>query len=225
MVRKTGNARRHRNELRLGSPLSLWRSSGNRKSVADGFLSSCYSECSILFRLDRVPVSVQLPKEQKPTSWQDVGQRDLADFGTIDHHVQDMGRHENLQRLVTGRAGVRIDLDLAVDQIDDPVDRDAGLAIDLGLMVTVIAEAGVGDLDHQGDIRLGRGDGSNNPHAALDQHTGPVRARWPSWLGSRIGLATRTYQPSGITSQPIAAQGHRPSRAAAFESSWRPGTR
>ena len=47
---------------------------------------------------------------------------------------------------------VGVDLDLAMDQVDDPVDRDPGRAVDLGRHPAILRQAGVGDLDDQGDV-------------------------------------------------------------------------
>ena len=39
-----------------------------------------------------------------------------------------------------------------MDQVDDPVDWDSGRSIDLGRHLAIVRQAGVGDLDDQGDI-------------------------------------------------------------------------
>ena len=40
---------------------------------------------------------------------------------------------------------------MAVDQVDDPVDGDAGVPINLGHH-SIVREAGLGDLDDEGDV-------------------------------------------------------------------------
>ena len=47
--------------------------------------------------------------------------------------------------------GEGVDLDLAVDEVDDPVGRDAAAAVDPG-QLAVLVEAGIGDPDDQGDV-------------------------------------------------------------------------
>ena len=51
--------------------------------------------------------------------------------------------------------GARINFDLAIDTIDDPVDSDAGPPVD-GDHRTILAQAGVGDFhDHDNILRTG----------------------------------------------------------------------
>ena len=53
---------------------------------------------------------------------------------------------------ITDRARSRIDLDLTVNHVDDPVHREARVSIDLGAQLAVVHQAGVGDLDDQDDV-------------------------------------------------------------------------
>ena len=53
---------------------------------------------------------------------------------------------------VTRRTRAREDLDLAVDQVDDPVDRDPRGPVDLGGILPIVRQARIGDLDHQRDV-------------------------------------------------------------------------
>src|SRR5438477_428407 len=54
------------------------------------------------------------------------------------------------QRARPRRLGV--DLDAAVHEVDDPVDRDAGPGVDAGLVAPVAQERGLGDFDDQPDV-------------------------------------------------------------------------
>ena len=49
-------------------------------------------------------------------------------------------------------AGLRINLHLAIDQIDDPVARDSTAAINSSHERAVFLEARIGDLDDQGNV-------------------------------------------------------------------------
>src|SRR5205807_978728 len=57
---------------------------------------------------------------------------------------------------ISSRARARIHLDLAVDQVDDPVDRDATPGIGRPLLTPVAIEGALRDLDQQCDIRRSR---------------------------------------------------------------------
>jgi hypothetical protein len=55
-------------------------------------------------------------------SREDVGDGDLSNLDTSDDHGEDVARPQDFQRLVTGGTGVGIDLELAVDQVENPAE-------------------------------------------------------------------------------------------------------
>ena len=60
--------------------------------------------------------------------WQDFSDGDLADLETVDHDRYGLALFEDAARRITVRVRTGVDLDLAVDQVDDPVDGDAAFA-------------------------------------------------------------------------------------------------
>jgi len=52
-----------------------------------------------------------------------------------------------LARLVIAASEVGVDLDLAADEIDDPVERNAALSVSRSLLALVAVKTAVGDLD------------------------------------------------------------------------------
>jgi hypothetical protein len=111
----------------------------------------------------------------------------LSDFDPIDDHGKDVTGRQHFERLVTGRAGIGVDLDLAVHQVDDPVERDARAAVDLR-QLAVIIQAGIGDLDDQGDI--GRARVSSAVIAGAPAGDASIRFGF--------AIATRAGDPDGL---------------------------
>src|SRR5947208_15915826 len=62
-------------------------------------------------------------------SGQDVVDGDLAELSAVDHQGDLLAGLEDPARLVTGRTGSGVNLDLAIDQVDDPIHRDAAAGI------------------------------------------------------------------------------------------------
>jgi hypothetical protein len=82
---------------------------------------------------------------------QDVRDRDLADFDTIDHDRKGMAGHENFAGSVTGRAGLGMDQDLPPDHVEDPIEGDPHARINAGHL-EVFIQTEMSDLDQEGDI-------------------------------------------------------------------------
>jgi hypothetical protein len=76
---------------------------------------------------------------------------DLADDRADDDNGNKAARLIIDARSVSVRLWARVDLDLMVDQVDDPVDGYARAAVDAGHL-PVIEQAGVGKLDDHGDV-------------------------------------------------------------------------
>ena len=117
-----------------------------------------------------------LSQSNPQPSRQDIGYRNLSDFDPINDHDPHMTWRQNFQRLVTVSSRIGVHLDLAVDQVDDPLERDARPAVDLRLFA-IFVKAGVGDLDHQRNVarRAGyrreyRSNPPQVPKVAVDEH-------------------------------------------------------
>src|SRR5579883_1495660 len=86
------------------------------------------------------------------SSGEELVHRDLADRLAIDHNRHLLAGPVVGTRGVSGRTRVGVDLDLAVDQVDDPVDRDPRRPRELGAVCPIVHQAGVGDLGNHRDI-------------------------------------------------------------------------
>ena len=62
-------------------------------------------------------------------SWEDVGDRDLAHRGAVDHDRYILSGSVDLAGAIPLGRRARIDFDLAVDQVNDPVDGDAAAGV------------------------------------------------------------------------------------------------
>jgi hypothetical protein len=98
------------------------------------------------------------------TRRQDVRDSDPADFLAADHDWHGPPLLKDRGAAVTSRSWVRIHFYLAVEVVDDPVDRDPRGSVELGGVFSIFGQAGVGDLDNQTNV--GR----------------PVRGYGPVWL-------------------------------------------
>src|SRR5208337_537761 len=67
-------------------------------------------------------------------SRQDVVDSDLAALPAVDHHGDLLTGREVLPGRITGRPRIGVDLDPAVDQVDDPVNGDAAAPIEVPLL-------------------------------------------------------------------------------------------
>src|ERR1700722_9981247 len=59
----------------------------------------------------------------------------------------------SIRRRWTRSRRIGVYLDPPIDEIDDPVYRDAGTGIDTTLVVAVVHQSGIGHLDEQDDVR------------------------------------------------------------------------
>jgi hypothetical protein len=111
--------------------------------------------------------------------------------------------HDQLDRLLFAedyRGGIStadrigVDFDAAVDQVDDPVGRDAATAISGELLPAIPGEAAPRDLHDEGDVP---GVGMPGLVAVIvASHHGPGSGS--SYSGIRTGSSFRTCQPAGI---------------------------
>ena len=143
----------------------------------------------------------------------------------VDHDRYGLPLREDFGRTVAGRARVGVDLDLAIDQVDDPVDRDPGGPVDLGGQRAVIRQAGVGDLDDQGDFV--------RPGVVILV----IADRPPDDAAIGLGFAVPAGEPDRLGSRDVVPVGgddpvrarrrraRRPPDGGDSGSSWPPGTR
>jgi hypothetical protein len=82
------------------------------------------------------------------SSRQDIIESDRADLLTVDDDGNPLAWQELLCGLITVRTRAGVDLDLAVYNVDDPVDGDPGLGIGRAFLASVLSERRVGDFDH-----------------------------------------------------------------------------
>ena len=66
-------------------------------------------------------------------SGKDVRHDDLADLDTLDHNGNVLSLDKLDARSIAGRGGARIDFDLALNEVDDPINRNAGRGVDIRL--------------------------------------------------------------------------------------------
>src|SRR5262249_50632134 len=91
-------------------------------------------------------------------SGQDIRHSDPAHLPTVNNHRDILTGLIVDMAPVDGRSlvRVRVDLDLVIAEVDDPVDRDAGPSIALELLAPVVVQAGHpkgrSHLDHQATI-------------------------------------------------------------------------
>jgi hypothetical protein len=95
-----------------------------------------------------------------PASDQNVRYGDLPDFNPIDHHRNiETGSEINAIR-ITVQSRSCVHLDLTIDQIDNPVDRDAAPRISCQLLTPISVERRLGDFDQEYVKRYTSGDAS-----------------------------------------------------------------
>ena len=83
---------------------------------------------------------------------QDVGDGNGADRGTVDHDWYILPGLEDLSCAMAFRSGVGVDLDLAIHEVDDPVDGDAAAGVPEVLDGAVDKRALLCDLDDEWNI-------------------------------------------------------------------------
>jgi hypothetical protein len=99
--------------------------------------------------LPRLPANIAIEAQ----SGQNIRHRDAADDGTVDHHRNFLSWLINLFNSVIAVDRLRIDLDLAINEVDDPIDRNAGLRVVVTFLATILRKRGIGDFDDPSEIR------------------------------------------------------------------------
>src|SRR5947209_7358335 len=93
-------------------------------------------------------------------SGKNVLNRDLAEFAAFQNEWDFVSDAVHLPleivRIVAGSGGLRIDFNLPVLQVDDPVDQNSGGGVEPLLGPAVAGETGIGDFDKQPDVLRGR---------------------------------------------------------------------
>src|SRR5690242_10431840 len=85
-------------------------------------------------------------------SGQEVGDGDSADLDAVDDQRHILPGLEDFAQAVLASPGVGVDLNLAVDQVDDPVHRDPAAGVGHLLLASVAVEGALRDLDEQTDV-------------------------------------------------------------------------
>jgi hypothetical protein len=84
-----------------------------------------------------------------------VRHQDSAYFAVLDDDLHELVRCEGLAMLVAVVGWLCVDLDLAIYQIDGPVDRDAGSGVNLAHFRSIGQETRFDNLDDERDIGAG----------------------------------------------------------------------
>src|SRR5208283_5509505 len=71
---------------------------------------------------------------------------------TIDEKLDGFGFVEDHGGWINPADRIRVDLELTIDQVDDPVKCDTRLGVDVTLLAAVSGQAAVRDLDEEGDL-------------------------------------------------------------------------
>ena len=111
------------------------------------------------------------------TSGQDVGHCDPAKLRPLEEKRDGLVRRENLDRTIPVGSRIGVDLDLAINQVDDPVARRRRPLPKVGSEPAVVAEARAGDLDDEGDAWAGLRMALIDSRARLPRATNGVRLR------------------------------------------------
>src|SRR5208337_2246048 len=107
------------------------------------------------------------------TPRQDVGCRDPADFGTFDQDWDLCSELEDLERSVIAGGRVGVNLDLAGNEVDDPVIQNSSARIDSAFFALIAIESALRDLDQEHDVfRLGN---SISVIITVSPHNGDIR--------------------------------------------------